>query len=352
LKPYIENIKRLIKSLERAIAVGVLIFVTFAGFGIFEYIRKDVIISCGTESIVLQTTRNTVEEVLQEAGIEVLPDDYINVPLDSTLHMTKLNKIEIKKAVPVFVEVDGQEIKIMSCEDTVRDALAEEGITLSEQDRLEYAGLDDEIVENMKIKIVRVEEKEINEESPIPYKVVYRENNKLDHGKEKVVREGKEGVEQKTYKVVYEDGNEVKRELIVQKILSAPIDKIVEVGTMLTYKTARGDTIRYTKVLNMRATAYTSSYEDTGKNPDHPHFGITYTGIKAQKGVIAVDPNDIPLGTKVYVEVDGNTPDYGYAIAADIGGAIKGDLIDLYFDDVETVRAWGIKRVKVYILEE
>ncbi|HHW32250.1 MAG TPA: DUF348 domain-containing protein [Clostridiaceae bacterium] len=344
--------KRLIKSTERIIAVGVLIIVTLAGLGLFEYLRRDVVISCGTERIVLKTMKNTVEEVLEEAGVEVVPDDYISVPLDSILHKTKINDIQIKKAVPVYVEVDGQEIKLMSCKETVKDALAAGGINLSPLDRLEYADLDDIVVENMKLKIVRVDVREVNEEIPIPYQVVMRENDKLEHGKEKVVRQGEEGVEQKTYKVVYEDGKEVKRELLIQKILSAPIDKIVEIGTMLTYKTARGDTIRYSKVLNMRATAYTSSFEDTGKNPDHPQFGITYTGIKAKKGVIAVDPKVIPLGTKVYVEVAGSTPDYGYAVAADIGGAIKGDLIDLYFEDVETVRSWGIKRVKVYILEE
>lgn len=353
MKPIGKNIKRLIKSTDRVIAVIAVIIATLVGLGLFEYLRRDVVISCGTEEeIVLKTMKNTVEEVLEEAGVEVVPEDYISVPLDSKLHKTKINNIQIKKAVPIYVEVDGQEIKLMSYKETVRDALAGSGISISRQDRLEYASLDDKIVENMKLKVVRVDVKEISEETSIPYKVVTRENSELDHGKEKVIRQGEEGVEQKIYEVVYEDGKEVKRELLVQKILSAPIDKIVEIGTMLTHKTARGDTLRYSKVLNMRATAYTASFKDTGKNPDHPQFGITYTGIRAKKGVIAVDPNVIPLGTKVYVEVAGSTPDYGYAVAADIGGAIKGDLIDLYFDDPGTVESWGIKRVKVYILEE
>jgi 3D (Asp-Asp-Asp) domain-containing protein len=74
--------------------------------------------------------------------------------------------------------------------------------------------------------------------------------------------------------------------------------------------------------------------------------------MRVRKGVIAVDPKVIPLGTKVYVEVAGNTPDYGYAVAADIGGAIKGDLIDLYFDSSDIVGRWGCKKVKVYILSD
>ena len=102
----------------------------------------------------------------------------------------------------------------------------------------------------------------------------------------------------------------------------------------------------------MWATAYTSSFEDTGKHPDHPEFGICYTGMKAREGIIAVDPKVIPLYTKVYVEVLGDTPDYGFAIAGDIGSAIKGNLIDLYLDTSEAVKKWGVKKVRVYILNE
>ena len=154
------------------------------------------------------------------------------------------------------------------------------------------------------------------------------------------------------YRVVYEDGVLVTKELVQESVVSAPINKIIEYGTVAQYTTARGETFRYSKVLNMRATAYTSSYKDTGKTPDHPAFGITYTGIKARRGIIAVDPKVIPLGTRVYVEGVGKTPDYGYALAADIGGAIKGDLIDLYFETQEEADNWGLRKVRVYILSE
>jgi len=264
----------------------------------------------------------------------------------------KINEINIKRAVPVSLLDDGKEITIMTYKDTVREAIADSPVSLSPKDRLEGVTLDDKIVEGMKIKVVRVEEELVTETESIPFKVVSRENNNMDKGTERVVREGKEGIREKLYKVVLEDGKEILRELVKDSIVMNPVDKIVELGTVLNYKTARGDVIRYEKVLNMRATAYTSSFKDTGKNPGDPGFGITYTGIKARKGVIAVDPKVIPLGTKVYVEVAGSTPDYGFAIAADIGGAIKGDLIDLYFEDQETVDRWGVKKVKVYILKE
>jgi 3D (Asp-Asp-Asp) domain-containing protein len=197
-----------------------------------------------------------------------------------------------------------------------------------------------------------VKEEILSEEIPIPYKTINNDNPKLKHGLKRSVREGSEGKKEKIYKVVKEDGKEVRRTLVKESVALNPVDKVVEHGTMLSHKTSRGDFLRYDKVLNMRATAYTASFADTGKHPGHPEFGITYTGVKARKGIIAVDPRVIPLGTKVYVEVAGDIPDYGYAVAADIGSAIKGDLIDLYFDSQSFVNKWGCKRVKVYILSE
>ena len=172
----------------------------------------------------------------------------------------------------------------------------------------------------------------------------------MDVGTERVAKPGEEGVRERQFKVVIEDGKEIGRKLLKDAIVLTPINMIMEYGTVLNHKTARGDTIRYKKVLDMRATAYTASFKDTGKHPGDSGFGITSTGIHAKKGVIAVDPKVIPLGTRVYVEVAGSTPDYGFAVAADTGGAIRDNKIDLYFDDQSFVDRWGVKRVKVYVL--
>lgn len=321
-----------------------------AGIGVFFYLKRDVLINDDGKVIALKTMKTTVKDVLDQSGVILKPEDYISMPLDGELKRFKENKILIKRAVPVSFLVDGGEIGIMTYHETVRDAILHSPVRLNSRDRLEGTSLDDKIVAGMKIRIVRVNEKYIAEELPVPYRTVTRENNSMDKGQERVVKEGKEGIREKLYRIVMEDGREILRELVNDAIVSAPIDKIIEYGTILNHKTARGDVIRYKKVLNMKATAYTASFKDTGKNPDHPAFGITYTGTRAKKGTIAVDPKVIPLGTKVYVEVAGSTPDYGFARAEDIGGAIKGNLIDLYFDDQDYVDRWGAKRVKVYIL--
>lgn len=97
----------------------------------------------------------------------------------------------------------------------------------------------------------------------------------------------------------------------------------------------------YKEMRLMEATAYYPGPECTGKNAIH---GRTYTGKKARYGLVAVDPKVIPLGTKLYIE------GYGKAEAADIGGAIKGDKIDLCFTTYQEAKKYGRKRIKVYIL--
>ena len=73
--------------------------------------------------------------------------------------------------------------------------------------------------------------------------------------------------------------------------------------------------------------------------------------MKAGPGVVAVDPRVIPLGTKLYIESMDGWPDYGYAVAGDTGGAIKGNKIDLFYHSSKTVRQFGRRNVRVKILK-
>lgn len=89
----------------------------------------------------------------------------------------------------------------------------------------------------------------------------------------------------------------------------------------------------------MKASAYTKSREEG------THKGITKSGIQVSRGIVSVDPKTIPLGTKLYIE------GYGHALAADTGGAIKNDRIDLYMDTKKEAFEFGRQDVKVYIIE-
>lgn len=97
------------------------------------------------------------------------------------------------------------------------------------------------------------------------------------------------------------------------------------------------------------ATGYTAGYESTGKYPDHPEFGITYSGVKVKRDLystVAADLDVFPIGTILFI------PGYGYGVVADKGGAIKGNRVDLYYESVNDVyNEWGKKELDVYVVE-
>ena len=102
----------------------------------------------------------------------------------------------------------------------------------------------------------------------------------------------------------------------------------------------------------MVATAYEAGFQSTGKRPGDKGYGITASGARAKRGTVAVDPRVIPLGTKLYIKsVTPGMPDYGFAIAQDTGGAIKGMRVDLFMDTVWECMQFGRRPVMVYILK-
>jgi 3D (Asp-Asp-Asp) domain-containing protein len=102
-----------------------------------------------------------------------------------------------------------------------------------------------------------------------------------------------------------------------------------------------------TKVI---ATGYTAGYESTGKNPNSPTYGITYSGVKVKRDLystVAADLSVFPVGTILFI------PGYGYGVVADKGSAIKGNKLDLFYDTVDDVYAsWGKKTLDIYIVEK
>lgn len=176
------------------------------------------------------------------------------------------------------------------------------------------------------------------------------------------------------YKLINElqkmtDEYEEHKQEVEKIILAQETTKKVNTPTTAVTYTSRGSSVdrkvvstieeeapvEYKEVLEVKATAYCLCKKCCGKSSDHPEFGITRSGLKIVPGtgmkVIAVDPKVIPLGSKVYVEGVNGVPDYGYAVAADTGGAIKNTKIDLYMDSHEDTKNWGIKSMKVYVIE-
>lgn len=111
----------------------------------------------------------------------------------------------------------------------------------------------------------------------------------------------------------------------------------------------------YKEIIQTTATAYCLCKKCCGKLPTHPEYGYTASGLVIKPGsgmkIIAVDPSVIELGSNVYVEGLNGAWDYGTAIAADTGSAIKDLKIDLYMDTHIEALSWGVKNVNVYVVD-
>lgn len=181
--------------------------------------------------------------------------------------------------------------------------------------------------------------RKVVQRSPLPYSIVRKPSSVLRVGSSRTVRSGVNGQQEQTFRVfVQTDGTELKRELTSTRVLKAAQPEIVEEG--YTAQLPSRGYFSGRRIITMNATWY-DPYHD-GSN-DH---GRTFTGVLAGYGVVAVDPHFMPLGTRLYIE------GYGYAVAADTGGAIKGSRIDLAIDsqhDVKNVR--DMKHVRVHILD-
>lgn len=170
----------------------------------------------------------------------------------------------------------------------------------------------------------------------ISKKTVYEDDPAAEAGTEQVLDEGEDGKKTTTVKMTYYDGEEYSRETMDAQTIPTK-DKKISRGTKIVWKeleTAEG-IIKYWKKMRVYATHY-----------DQHCLGCnewTAIGMRAGKGVIAVDPKVIKLRSKVYV------PGYGVAVAGDTGGAIKGNIIDLGFDDARTA-GWSARYVDIYLM--
>lgn len=302
---------------------------------------REVFISVDGAKSSVWTTESTVKDVLAQAQISVSEHDALSHSLQADI--PKDGQIEIQKAFEVTL-VDGlQKQQRWSTSTTVANFLKQQGVQLGELDRVERK-LEETITPGQEIAVVRVEKVTDVVEDSIDYAVETKNDSSLLKGTEQVVQEGTAGTISRTYEVVLENGKEVSRTLQTEEIVKEPTTKVVAVGTkVVVASVSRGEEPSAEaggREFYVSATAYTASCNGCS--------GITATGINLKANphlkVIAVDPNVIPLGSKVWVE------GYGHAVAGDTGGAIKGNKIDLFVPTTEEAYAWGRKTVRIKVL--
>ena len=221
---------------------------------------------------------------------------------------------------------------------TVGDALVAAGITCGKDDRIVPRPCVP-LVAGQKIVITRVHFEDQTENASIPFKTVFKMSRVVAPGQVRAGQHGAPGVLARTYNAGFVNGRRTSRSLVATRIARSPQDQETLAGIRVREARAlpsRSGTYQRMQCFSMVATGY-SPYEGSSA-------GRCATGMRAGYGVVAVDPRLIPLGSKLYVE------GYGYAVAGDTGGAIKGHHIDLGHTTFREASNVGRRRVTVWLL--
>ncbi len=287
----------------------------------------------------MKTRKSTVEEFLTENEITVGDSDHMN--MDPEDEISDNDILIIRKGRAIELSADGKTYTAYVTKPTVAEALEEIGVTLSAEDEV-TPGLQTTITENMPITIDRYTTEEVIETEPIDFKTIRKNDSSMTAGTTVVVTEGVAGEKSIKYSVRKKNGEIISKDYISEEISKEPINKVIKVGS----KQVSNNGFTYSKKLEVSATAYSGASHENGG------YSKTAYGLTPKYGVVAVDPKVIPLGTKLYIESSdgGKSWSYGYCIAGDTGGAIKGNKVDLCFNTVNECVQFGRKSATVYIL--
>ncbi len=289
-------------------------------------------------SLSLRSTEPTLALALKENAILLGPGDLVRP--DPETPLTAGLSAEVDHAAKVTISLPEGATVVYSRAKTVGDALDEAGIGLTPLDEV-WPARDEPLSPDMQVEVIRVTVGSVVDREDIPYRTVFRGDPALAWGDSRRV-EGQPGVHASEYQVTYENGQETGRVLVRDWVEQEPQDAAVYYSAA-SNSSAAGipDGMQVVEVKHVYATWYDPA--SAGKPRSSPGYGYTSTGVQVTRGIVAVDPSVIPYGTKMFI------PGYGFAVAADCGGGVKGNMIDLGYPDDYPVD-WSPHSVDIYIL--
>jgi uncharacterized protein YabE (DUF348 family) len=287
------------------------------------------------------TTAPNLAEALWEAGILLRAGDSVSPSID-TLLTTDL-EVEVKRGRELEITADGETFTGYSAAETIGAALADNGVSLQDLD-YSLPALSDALPADGIIRVVRVTEELIMQQSTIPYESELQADDTMEIGTREVIEPGAVGISADRVLVRYEDGEEVSRVNEGSMVIAEPLMRVVHYGTKIVDKvmdTPDGP-ITYYMAVNVVATSYSPCRSGV---PGKCYPGTSY-GLPVQKGVIGVHRSWYYMfaGSQIYV------PGYGVGTIADIGYYPYSDYwIDLGYSDADYV-SWGSTNVTIYFL--
>ena len=301
-------------SIMKIIGVS-LIFILIFGVSVMATevdIRSVEITMANGYKMTVITTKTTVSEILADNNIVVEENERVSPDLDREI--TESNKIEITNK-------SEQEVQIAK--------ISESGIETTL----------DEILKSY----APIIEKIVVEEEKIPYETITKDASQgSTDTKNKVIQQGVDGIKQITYKIKYQNDEEIEKTKISEQIVKEPVNKIVQVQKNVTSRTTSSRTTATasgtTKIF--KVTAYCSCSRCCGSHAS----GYTSSGTKATAGRTVAASTQFGFGTKLII----NGNEY---VVEDRGGAVKGNKIDIYMNSHSEALAWGVKYLPVQVAE-
>lgn len=298
----------------------------------------------GRSKTITTKTRDPAS-IIEEAGVKMGKHDYIDRShFKAGRDKEDGNKLEVLRAFPVEVQVDGTTKVGEIAKGTIQDALKNAGVVLGKYD-IVRPGLHTAVQKGDKVKVTRVRYQNKYVEKAVPYETLTIDNPYMKVGQKKLEQHGRDGKKSVTYQETYVDGELTDIRKISENILVKPIYEVIDIGSRIFQKFTKNDfnvnNFNSSQVITGKATAYTAK-----------PGALTASGVPAAVGRVAVDPKQIPYGTLLYVQSTDGSQDYGYAIAADTGGFVGTTdvTMDLYMNTLEECKQWGKRDVNIYII--
>ncbi|MCL2170342.1 MAG: G5 domain-containing protein, partial [Defluviitaleaceae bacterium] len=263
------------------------------------------------------TEAETVQGLLEELGVWIRERDCVIPAPDTAIHRGMT--IEIRRAFPVYIRVDqspelipfyaryGSAVVTIAADFSRLFSTSDDYQFYFSREAARRRPAHGEIVHLQTITWVTT-----TEYAELPFTREYVESFLVAEGYEEIYQEGAIGFLRSVYQTEYIGGLVNYIGLVTNGIYLEPLTEIVHVGVAVPEGmavSACGVAFAYMRQVYMESTAYTLSFSCTGRHPGHPLFGVTASGMMAQRGVVAVDTSVIPFHTTMYIE------GYGFAVA-------------------------------------
>lgn len=180
----------------------------------------------------------TVNDFLSEQQVSLTADDYLFPPKENDV--TSGMEIMIKRALPVSIAVDGQDMELKTFSKTVEQVIGEAGVTLSHLDKVE-PNKHTSLEKDLEIRITRINVEEVTKQEVVEFEVVEKDDPKLKWRKKRVDQDGENGAKEVTYKITYTNGKQSSMVKLASTVTKKPVNKIVANGTKIEVgKVTRG----------------------------------------------------------------------------------------------------------------